>query len=294
MNNITNASEDVPTNVKDVQTDSSHDLINICEIKSRIRLHGNPLHVGLTGGIASGKSTVTDMFRENGAAIIDFDILARKVVEPNTKGFADIVNCFGSIILDKSGGLNRKALSRIIFQDSNKRKELERLLHPAIFESFCEEVKRIVEHNRIRRNCYRNEMPEQEQEQEQIVEQEQEYEKKWEEKQNIIIVSVIPLLIEMNLQKLFDKLIVVHLSSDIQLKRLMKRDCIDINQASNMVKSQMPIDDKIRHADFLVDNSGDLQNTCKQVDKIWNVLTKLSHGLNPTTPNNKNWNAFSR
>ncbi|MBF0232227.1 MAG: dephospho-CoA kinase [Desulfamplus sp.] len=211
--------------------------INIDEIKSRIRGCDNRVLVGLTGSIASGKSTVADMFREHGAVIIDFDILARKVVEPGTRGLLDIVNCFGSNILDETGYLDRKKLSGIIFKDPVKRRELERLIHPAIFESFCNEVTSITCHG-----------------------------------QRVVIMAVIPLLIEMNLQSLFDKIVVVYLSSEIQLKRLMQRDKINESRATDMVKSQMPGDKKIAYADFLVDNSGDLENSSQQVKEIWKKL----------------------
>lgn len=228
-NSLSNAPTDIPS-----------DLINISKIKSRVHIRDNLLNIGLTGGIATGKTTVAEMFRKHGATIIDFDILARKVVEPETRGLADIVSSFGPGILNSDGSLDRKALSRIVFQDSARRGELERLLHPAIFDSFCEEVKTISQ-----------------------------------EEENSIIIAVIPLLIEMNLQPLFDKLVVVHLSSDIQRQRLMERDHIDESLADEMIRSQLPIDDKVNHADFMVDNSGDLEKTTEQVAKIWKNLLKL-------------------
>lgn len=214
--------------------------IDIVSIRSRLRSSGNLFIIGLTGGIASGKTTVAEMLKNLGAAIIDFDILARKVVEPGTRGLADIVASFGSEILDSMGSLDRKALSRVIFRDANRRRELERLLHPAIFQAFCEEVKAISEDGK-----------------------------------NPIIIAVIPLLIEMNLQQLFDKLIVVHLSSEIQLQRLMYRDHIDANQAYEMVRSQLPIEQKVAYADFLVDNSGDLKKTTQQVNELWKIINSL-------------------
>lgn len=221
----------------------SKDLfIDIDQIKARINAQRRPiLHVGLTGGIASGKSTVAEMLKNYGAAIIDFDILARKVVEPGTQGLSDIIACFGCEILDKDGFLDRKSLSKIVFKDQHKRRELEKLIHPAIFQSFCQEVKNIGDNE-----------------------------------QSSVIIAVIPLLIEMNLQKLFHKLIVVHVSSSIQLERLMNREKIGSLQASDMIKSQLAIDEKIKHANFLVDNSEDLENTARQVRKIGEILQNLS------------------
>jgi len=214
--------------------------IDIVKIRSMIRSSGNPFIIGLTGGIASGKTTVAEMLKNLGATIIDFDVLARKVVEPGTCGLADIVASFGSEILDNMGSLDRKALARVIFRDTNRRRELENLLHPAIFQAFCEEVQTISEIGK-----------------------------------SSIIVAVIPLLIEMNLQQLFDKLIVVHISSEIQLQRLMERDHVDANQASTMVSSQLPIKQKVEYADFLVDNSSDLKNTTQQVNALWKIINSL-------------------
>lgn len=217
-------------------------FIDIDQIKARINAQRRPiLHVGLTGGIASGKSTVAEMLKKYRAAIIDFDILARKVVEPGTQGLSDIIACFGCEILDKDGFLDRKSLSKIVFKDKYKRRELEKLIHPAIFQSFCQEVKNIADNE-----------------------------------QSSVIIAVIPLLIEMNLQKLFHKLIVVHVSSRIQLERLMNREKIGSLQAADMIKSQLAIDEKIKHANFLVDNSEDLENTARQVRKIGEILQNLS------------------
>lgn len=220
-----------------------HVLINIAQIKSTIQSNANnTLLIGLTGGIATGKTTVAEMFGREGAEIIDFDLLAREAVEPGTKGLADIVASFGSGILDKSGYLNRKALSQIVFEDTEKRRLLERLIHPAILELFCHKV-----------GCKM-------------------VEKISSEKGKTAIIAVIPLLIEMNLQSLFDKLILVHVSSEIQLERLMLREHIDRKRASAMVKSQMPIDEKKEYANFMIDNSNDLENTLKQVKYVWKNL----------------------
>ncbi len=192
------------------------------------------MHVGLTGGIASGKSTIAGWFNECGAHLIDFDLLAREVVDPGTEGLASVVACFGSQILTSSGGLDRKALSGIVFKDSLKRKELEAILHPAIFELFCDKVADIVR-----------------------------------KEPDAVIFTVIPLLIEMNLQPLFDRLIVVHVSPEIQLVRLMQRDGINEKSALQIIKSQIPIDIKLKDADFLVDNSNSLEDSHEQVMAIW-------------------------
>ncbi len=225
-----------------------HVIIDIDRIKSITKSNANIQIIGLTGSIASGKSTVVDMLKCCGAQIIDFDILAREVVEPGTEGLDNIVKSFGADILDNSGYLNRKALSQIVFRDSEKRKELERLIHPAIFELFCKKVNCYINYYKTDKLALDNLKP--------------------------TIIAVIPLLIEMNLQTLFDKIIVVYLSSDIELERLMQRENIDNKRAVAMIRSQLPIDEKREYADFLIDNSGDIQNTLKQVQTLWKSLQR--------------------
>ncbi|MBF0228727.1 MAG: dephospho-CoA kinase [Desulfamplus sp.] len=271
---------DNPINSKFIDIDAiKSDISNIFN-SSNLK----PILIGLTGSIATGKTTVAEMFikysqelqnvsnkryientpnkryventpnkntpnRDYIVEIIDFDLLSRKAVEPRTKGLADIVAYFGSQILDKSGCLDRKVLSNIVFKDDEKRRELERLIHPAIFELFYQQIKQIV---------YENEKTN--------------YQDIKNQKAKIVIIAVIPLLIEMNLQSLFDKLIIVYSSSKIQLQRLMKRENIDSNKANDMVKSQLPIDEKIKYADFLINNSNNLEDTFKQVKDVWEKL----------------------
>lgn len=214
--------------------------IDLLEIKNRIRSIGSPFHVGLTGGIASGKTTIANMFQKYGAHLIDFDLLSREVVEPGTKGLSDVVACFGKQILNPSGCLDRKALSRIVFKDPEKRKQLEAVLHPAIFELFCRRVEGVVK-----------------------------------QEPGAVIFSVIPLLVEMKLQPLFHRVIVVHVSREIQRKRLMERDGIDEKTALNIMKSQLSIDEKLQFADFVVDNVKDLEHSRNQVEEIWCGMDRL-------------------
>ncbi len=213
--------------------------------------------IGLTGGIAGGKTTVAEMFRQCGAQIIDFDILAREAVEPGTKSFNNIVSHFGPGILDKNGYLDRNALSKIVFKDKQKRRVLEKLTHPAIFKLFCDKV-----------NYYKTNKRE-------FDGSDSSDNSKSPDDSNSgkrVIIAVIPLMIEMNLQNLFDKIVIIYLSSENQLKRLMQRENIDEDRAASMIKSQLPIDDKIQYADFVIDNSGDLENTLKQVKNVWKKL----------------------
>ena len=265
-------------------------MTQLDEVKKKIRAAGSPFHVGLTGGIASGKTTIANMFHECGAHLIDFDLLAREVVAPGTAGLSQIVAIFGEKILTSDGTLDRKALSGIVFNDPAKRKTLESILHPAIFELFCQRVDEIVG-KKSGKNALSVDDPGKitvyptsspvgtllfNGEAENIVNIKKEQCHNHDAKNHpIVIFSVIPLLIEMNLQPLFDRIVVVHVSADVQLKRLMERDGIDEPTAQKIMASQLPIDEKRQHADFLVDNSLDLAESRRQVTGVWDQLAKM-------------------
>jgi len=195
--------------------------------------------LGVTGGIASGKSTVSGMLAELGSPLIDFDLIARQVVEPGTDGLAKIVDYFGCQVLAGDGSLDRKKVSGIVFGDVEKRKKLESFTHPSIHEEFIRQADAIVAEN-----------PE------------------------AIIQVAVPLLIELNLQDLFDKILVIHVPAEVQEERLAKRDNISPEAAAKIMKSQLPIAEKLQFADFVVDNTGDLDYTRSQVEKIWHDLQK--------------------
>ncbi len=194
----------------------------------------NRVVMGVTGGIASGKSTVSNMLEELGSPIIDFDQLAREVVEPKQTAFNKIVDYFGRQVVTEDGTLDRKVLSEIVFNDLEKRKKLESFTHPAIFELFGRRV---------------NEMAR-------------------EDPETVIQVAV-PLLLELNLQYMFHKILVVHIPAEEQIKRLAKRDGISLDEASNILKAQLPIDEKPGYADFVIDNRGSLEETRRQVEDLW-------------------------
>lgn len=195
--------------------------------------------LGVTGGIASGKSTVSTMLLELGSPLIDFDLIARQVVEPGTPGLAKIVDYFGRQVLVDDGSLDRKKVSEIVFGDMEKRKKLESFTHPAIHEEFIKQADAIASENPA-----------------------------------AIIQVAVPLLIELNLQHLFDKILVVHVPAEVQEGRLVERDNITPEKAANIMKSQLPIAEKLQFADFVVDNTGDLGYTRSQVKKIWHDLQK--------------------
>jgi dephospho-CoA kinase len=196
--------------------------------------------MGLTGGIASGKSTIVGMLTDLGAPVIDFDLLAREVVEPGQPAYEQIVDYFGKQVLQEDGTLDRKKMSDIVFGDMEKRKKLENFTHPPIYDRFFAQVTDIVKKD-----------PE------------------------AIIVVDIPLLIELNLQYLFHKILVVHVPSEIQVKRLAQRDGISEEAAANILKAQLPIDDKLCFADYIIRNEGSVEESRKQVEAVWKELRAI-------------------
>ncbi len=202
-----------------------------------IRGSDNRLLLGVTGGIASGKTTVAKMLEEKGAKTIDFDVLARLVVEPDKPAWKQIVSYFGEQVLNEDRSLNRKKLSDIVFGDLEKRKKLESFTHPQIHMEFVRKLNDITAKD-----------------------------------PNAIIQVVIPLLVELNLQYLFHKLLVVYVSDDEMAKRLAIRDNISEDQARKIMASQLPIKDKIGFADYVIDNSGTPEETRVKVDELWQLL----------------------
>ena len=198
----------------------------------------------LTGGIASGKSTVAHMFAEMGAHIIDTDLIARQVVEPGSPGLAKVVQTFGPVCLTSQGELDRRFLRELIFNDPKARQTLNGILHPLIRR----EVKRRLE----QLAC---EFPGQ-----------------------VALVDV-PLLFETGWYKKYDKIILVYVPAHIQLARLMSRDNITKEQAQKALAAQMPIDEKRHKATFLVDNSGPLDKTQLSARAVWRKLCETAVSL---------------
>ena len=198
------------------------------------------LLLGVTGGIASGKTTAANLLKEKGALIIDFDVLARKVVEPGKPAFEEIIEYFGKDVLQDNGQLDRKKISDIVFQDTEKRKRLEGYIHPRIMETFVQQVVDLSKGSQGR-----------------------------------IIQAVVPLLIENSMQELFHKILLVYIPREKQIDRLMVRDSISKKSAKDILNAQMPIDEKREYADYIIHNDGDLDSTKKQVDVLWNELIDL-------------------
>ncbi|WP_134699912.1 dephospho-CoA kinase [Ammoniphilus sp. YIM 78166] len=194
--------------------------------------------IGLTGGIASGKSTVASMFKELGCVIIDADKVARDVVKPGQEGLEAVVHRFGPQILTQEGELDRKALGAIIFHNEEKRKELNSILHPLIRKQMQREKEEALQANPP------------------------------------LIIMDIPLLFESQLEQTVEAVIVVYVPPNQQLERLMQRDQISREEARRKMDSQMPIDEKKKRADFIIENSGSLAETRTQVEAIFTKLSK--------------------
>ncbi len=219
------------------------------EMMGKVRGDGQRTLVGVTGSIACGKSTVTDMLEELGAPLIDFDILAREVVEPGRRAYKEIVDYFGKQVLNEDETLDRKKISDIVFGDLEKRKKLEGFTHPRIYEEFFRRVEEISSSDPA-----------------------------------AVIQVAVPLLIEVNMQYLFDKLIVVYLSPESQAQRLAQRDGIGLEEATRIISSQLPIDQKVGYADYVVDNGGALEETRVQVEKVWARLQQIRKQKMKTAP----------
>ena len=196
------------------------------------------LRVGLTGSIAVGKTYVCDVFREHGCFILDADMTAREVVEPDTPGLAEIVEHFGRDILKKDGTLNRVKLGSIVFSDESKRQLLNSIVHPLV----------INEQDRWLR------------------------EKEIEAPDGIAIVDAA-LMIESGGHERFEKLIVVWCDPDIQLKRLILRDGLSEEEAQKRIDSQMPQEEKKAFADYLIDTTEGFESTRAQTKNVYRKLS---------------------
>lgn len=193
--------------------------------------------LGLTGGIATGKSTVSAMLRQRGAKIVDADQIAHEVVEPDTKGSLLIRQHFGSDMFTADGRLDRKKLGRHVFQQPSERKKLEQILHPLIRQEMKEQTRLWLERD-----------------------------------PRAIVVWDVPLLFESHLTTWVEKVIVVYVPEHIQLTRLISRDHFAVAEAKQRIQAQMSIEEKKRRADFVIDNQGSYQNTERQVNQLWNFL----------------------
>lgn len=190
--------------------------------------------IGLTGGIASGKSTVLTYFKDKGIPYIDADIVAREVVEPGTEGLKAIVDTFGSNVLHADGTLNREALGAIVFHNEEKRQLLNSCLKTHI-------------RNRI-----------------------MELTSQYEQGNTPILIYDIPLLIEGEWYTMMDEVWLVYVNEMTQIERLMSRNGYTREDALARINSQMRLDDKCAYADIIIDNNGTPHDLTVQLNTIWN------------------------
>ena len=192
---------------------------------------------GLTGGIASGKSTVAAMLRDAGVDVIDADQLAREAVAKGSDGLAAVVEAFGPEVLTSDGELDRPKLGAVVFGDDDKRRTLNGIVHPRVAMLAAEKSQMLRDAGRP-----------------------------W-------MVYEVPLLFENGLDAGMDATILVAVPEAVQKARLMARDDLDASAAQARIDSQMPLADKRVRATYVIDNSQDLDATRAQLESIWQTLT---------------------
>ena len=195
------------------------------------------MKVGLTGGIGAGKSTVADLFSQKGAVVIRSDELARQVIEPQTRGFQQVIDRFGKDFINSEGYIDRAKLAQVVFHDDAALKDLENIVHPLV---------------RSKTN--------------QIIDQ---------HTSETIIVNEIPLLLEKKMESLFDFLVIVISSEKNRLERLAQRG-LTTEQATARMSKQVSDDERKAAADFLIVNDGNLDQLEADVEKIWQTLQERS------------------
>jgi dephospho-CoA kinase len=204
--------------------------------KIKIKKRDNMI-IGLTGGIATGKSTAADYLEKKGAEIIDADQISHKITQKKKKGWQLIVEEFGENILKSDGELDREKLGGIIFSDSTKRKKLESLLHPLIISEMKEKAHEYLENKKI-------------------------------------VIFMAPLLYEAGLDQFCDQIWVISSSESAQIKRLQKRNGLNRKAALSRIESQMPLKDKIAKADVVIENNSTLNEFKKNLDQQWEKVLK--------------------
>jgi len=197
------------------------------------------LIVGLTGGVASGKTTVSRILKEEGAYVIDADRIARELVRPHTPAWKELVKAFGKEILREDGSIHRRKLADRVFADLKQRKLLNQILHPRIGKEMDRRAKEIGQKD-----------PE------------------------AVVVIDAPLLVELGGHHQMDRLIVVTATQAHRIDRLKKRDGIGRVEALRIFSSQMPIKDKVKLADFVIRNEGSFQETRKKTKEVFQELKK--------------------
>ncbi len=188
--------------------------------------------IGLTGGAGSGKSTVAEMFRELGAAVVDADEATHAVYAPGTPGFETVVREFGEEFV-RNGKIDRKKLGEVVFSDPAQRRRLNAIVHPLVRQWMAERTAEAVEGGAE------------------------------------VVIQDVPLLFENGLQGLFSGTVLVYARPAIQVRRLIEERGLSAARADAVLAAQMPIDEKRPLADFVIDNDGSLDETRRQVEEVW-------------------------
>ena len=199
------------------------------------------LIVGLTGGVASGKTAISQVLKGEGAYIIDADQIARELVQPNRPAWNELIRAFGKEILQEDGSIHRKKLADKVFADPKKRKLLNQILHPRIKEEMDRRTKEIGQND-----------PE------------------------AIVVIDAPLIVELGDQRDMDKLIVVASTQTQQIERLKERDGISPEEALRILSSQMPVEEKVKLADYVIRNEGSIEEAKKRGKEVFKELRKVA------------------
>ncbi|MBP7341551.1 MAG: dephospho-CoA kinase [Smithellaceae bacterium] len=197
------------------------------------------LNVGLTGGIACGKSTVADMFVSLGGHLIDFDKLAHEVQEPEKPAWREVVRLFGTDILRPDQTIDRNKLAATVFNDAAKLKKLNSIVHPRVFEEWWRRLEAIGTRD-----------------------------------PRAIVFSDVPLLFEGGMQHLFDLTVLVMIEPALQIRRLMFRNALGREEAELRLSSQLPIGEKAQIADIVIDNSSAVAETQKKAATVWRELIR--------------------
>ncbi len=199
-----------------------------------------PLRFALTGGIATGKSYCLTRFAELGAPTIDSDVLAHRAIAPGSAGFDAVVARFGREVLQPHGEIDRRRLGRIVFSDENARRDLEAIIHPAVYAAIEQWFGRLAHHASGPSSPPAR-----------------------------LGIADVPLLYETGRAGDFDRVIVVACPPALQLTRLMARNALSETEARQRIAAQLPIDDKVRWADYVIDTGGTTAETDGRVNKLW-------------------------
>lgn len=207
--------------------------------KDKLTLEGEAvvLIIGLTGGISSGKSFISQYLQELGAVVIDADKLARKMVEPGSIVLHEIREYFGDDVFEENGELNRKRLANSIFHSKTKKEKLNSIIHPRVMQ----ETIRLIEEYKAKRA--------------------------WP-----AIVIDAPLLIEAGMCDLTDEVWVVAVDEETQIRRLMERDKLSRQEAESRLNMQMPLKEKLKYANRVIDNNGLKEDTLRYVNSLWEEI----------------------